>query len=525
MERIAASLVSGILLLTVGAISGIFPFGSLRFLLLALLCVCVMTFFYFQLSYPSLPKRLLDAADRFGARFALVGAIMSGLILSISILFLYHGFDTRIDFDLALRNQAFWRFLHGTGFVSTMDAYGTPISNFGVHSAYIYFPMLPIYALFPCPPTLMILQALMAALGGYLLFRCLKARFTSEIAIGITIVYWITVFINGAVFFGVHEITFAPPFIVLMFDSFFKNNAKRFLLWTFVVLSIKETMPFVVVGFVILALIKRRSWVWWAIPGFMAAAFAAFNFGLVFPLLRSGMAHAYMGLDFLPKSPGDWLKIAPLKLRYPFVLASAFLFVGPFTMYALPALPEIAINMVSMNPNHTAFYAHYTIVIAIVFLVSSAVAIDAGSRNRFLSRIAGDSRRAALWLVMVLILSQAVISPMWIPVLFPRDYSRKVGLWKLIRRIPPQATVMASHGFLAALSSRNRVYSFYNTFNRLKSCDYLMIDESFRPSWYPQDAKHWIEGLMKNPDSDSLFQPEAIDFPYVLMRRRCIDQR
>jgi uncharacterized membrane protein len=462
-------------------------------------------------------QAILNISDRIGNRVALLGALGYGIIMSIAVIWLYNGFDTWIDFDLAIRNQAFWRIIHGAGFVSTMDS---GINNLGIHSAYVYFLIVPIYALFPYPPTLMVCQAAAVALGGYLLFRCLRTRFTSEIAIGVVLAYWISAMVSSAVFHGVHEVTFAPPLIVMMYDSFLRGRLKWFLLWTFALLTVKETMPFVVIGFAILAIVKRRTWKWWGLPVALALVFGAVNFGIVFPLLRSRMGHVYMGLDFLPRNPGEWLGIAPIKMRYLLVLLAPFLFLGPAGAYSLPALSEIVINMISMNPCHTDLNRHYTIFIAIAFLVSSAFAIDAWSRGLYLSRIAGGRRHAALFLVMVLVLSQAVTTPLWTSHLPSFSRHDKSAEWAMVKRISARATVMASHGFLASLSSRQKLYSFYNTFDKINECDYLMVDASFVPEWYPAEVRRTIEALAAHPGADSLFEPLAVDGPCLLMRKR-----
>ena len=176
--------------------------------------------------------------------------------------------------------------------------------------------------------------------------------------------------------------------------------------------------------------------------------------------------------------------------------------------------------MISMNPAHTDLNRHYAIFIAIAFLVSSAFAIDAWSRSPFLISIAGGSRRAALWLVTLLVFSQVVIASLWTSHLPSWSRRDRRAEWAMVDRIPIKAAVMASHGFLAALSSRQKLYSFYNTFDKLNECDYLMIDRSFVPEWYPADIRRKIIGLTANPWADSLFEPVAIDGPYTLMRRK-----
>lgn len=499
------------------AISELYPVGSIRFTAIVAFCSGMAAFAYFELSTQTFAAAMARNVDRFAGKLALAAALAYGVLMIAAVVRLYLGFDTWIDFDLSLRNQAFWRLIHGQGFVSTMDG---GISNFGIHSAYIYLLIVPVYAIFPFPQTLLVAQAIAVALGGYLLFRCLQGRVGPQIALGCCFAYFICTMVSAAVFHGIHEVTFAPPILVLMYDSFFRKRLVPFLGWTFLLLTVKETMPFVVAGFAMLAVFRRRTVAWYAAPMAMAGTCALINFCLVFPHFRTGMNHSYMGLDFLPASVGTWLGVAPTKTLYFLKLISPFLFFGPATLCSLPAVGEAGINLISMNASHTELNRHYTILIGIAFLVSTAFAIDKLSKKEIAIRIAGSSHCAALVLTQMLIAAQLVISPLWILHLpFVGNPNENV-LRHMVNRVPPEATVMASHGFLAALSSRSKVYSFYNTFEKMESSDYLLIDGSFLPKWYPAEVRRTIARLVAVPQSDSAFEPVEVRRPFVLLRKR-----
>ena len=73
----------------------------------------------------------------------------------------YHSFG----FDLGLYDQVFWNTVHGRWWESTMSlGLAQPHSYFGDHFSPIFFAILPIYALFPHPQTLLVVQTAFIAL-------------------------------------------------------------------------------------------------------------------------------------------------------------------------------------------------------------------------------------------------------------------------------------------------------------------------------------------------------------------------
>jgi hypothetical protein len=92
--------------------------------------------------------------------------------------------------------------------------------------------------------------------------------------------------------------------------------------------------------------------------------------------------------------------------------------------------------------------------------------------------------------------------------------------WAMVNLVPAKACVIASHGFLSALSSRGKLYSFYNTFDKFPLCDFLMIDGSFIPEWYPVEVRRKLTAFTENPRSDPLFEPLAVDGKYMLLQRK-----
>ncbi len=86
--------------------------------------------------------------------------------LSAYVVYRYSTFQTNA-FDLGIFNQAFATALRGQWFYETPDLEHIPSGSFlGVHFNLLMFALLPVYALAPAPPTLLVLQTITLGLGA-----------------------------------------------------------------------------------------------------------------------------------------------------------------------------------------------------------------------------------------------------------------------------------------------------------------------------------------------------------------------
>ena len=141
------------------------------------------------------------------------------LILFTSIKFNQHlSFQT--DGDTSIFVQALWNTLHGNFFYSTFDN----ISLLRVHSAYILFLILPIYALIPSPLTLMFIQVFIVSLSAILLyFLCLDLFKSQKISIMVTFAYMFSPFLIKAILYEFHFELFFPLLIFYIFIAYRKK--------------------------------------------------------------------------------------------------------------------------------------------------------------------------------------------------------------------------------------------------------------------------------------------------------------
>jgi len=81
--------------------------------------------------------------------------------------------------DLGIFNQSLWTTLkEGRFFYHTLELFlNQSGSFFAVHFSPVLFLMLPIYALYPKPETLLTLQTIILALGAFPLYLLAKEKF------------------------------------------------------------------------------------------------------------------------------------------------------------------------------------------------------------------------------------------------------------------------------------------------------------------------------------------------------------
>jgi len=149
--------------------------------------------------------------------------------MSFFVLLRFYTFRTNA-FDLGLFNQAFSTALKGKLFYETPDQYIIPSGSFlGTHFSLLMFLILPIYALFPFPQTLLILQTAVIALGAvpiYLVARGVLGRGRLPLVIaGLYLINPATLNMN---LFDFHLEAFLPFFLGMFFYSYVSKRWKLY---------------------------------------------------------------------------------------------------------------------------------------------------------------------------------------------------------------------------------------------------------------------------------------------------------
>lgn len=152
--------------------------------------------------------------------------------MSCVVLLRFYTFRTHA-FDLGIFNQAFSTALHGRLFYETPDLYAVPSGTFlGVHFNLLMFLLLPLYALFPSPQTLLILQTCVVALGAvpvYLIARRILP--TERVAMAMALIFLVNPSILNLNLYDFHLEAFLPFFLGMFIYYYLTANWRGYALF------------------------------------------------------------------------------------------------------------------------------------------------------------------------------------------------------------------------------------------------------------------------------------------------------
>ena len=411
--------------------------------------------------------------NRYSALIVLI--ITAGYIIFFSVVSIlrYNAFNYA-DFDLAVHAQTVWNILHGSIYSSIL---GIPF--LGNHLNFILFLIAPVYAIFPAPQTLLLLQTLfigLAVIPIYLLARDILDRKFALIFSLLYLTYPALNFVNRYEF---HPVAFSIFFLLFMIYYFEKAKFVPFLCLMFLAVLCKENIALGVFFFGLCILFfKTRSLKWSLIPLITAIFWLAlglktmsyFNRGII------DFSSIYNHLGATPLNiignifthPHILLKliftVENMKLLTKLFFPLAFLpLLSPKIL--LISIPFFLQQLLSIRvEDHTIEY-HYAAKI-IPFLFASAIY---GTRLLLKSKFLNRHR----WSFLGVLLIVSTISNSCFGLLpkMPEYFSSRYMMEEIdykkqdfIDRIPEDASVVATFELLPKLSQRKMVFSFHHVY-------------------------------------------------------------
>lgn len=335
---------------------------------------------------------------------------------------------------------------------------GPGFNLWGDHFHPILLLLGPVYALFPSPLTLLIVQNFLVALSVYLLVRFAQQFLGTWLALPLGLAYGLSFGIQQAVEAQFHEVAFALPFLVLSLGHLVTARVKesqshlvKTVLWALPLVLVKEDMGMTVlmIGFVVFL---RSQWLgegkellfpkiqdaapsWaarfsatWdslgqnraASSGLLAMVFgllaSALAVAVILPAFNTGGVFDYADKVDLPGAIADPLQSLAL-MFYPWqksitlgLLLLAGVLVWICSPLALVALPTIAWRFLSPQEGYWEPTWHYSLVLMpVVFLALLDVVAGAQKASQ-----QGDTRRNAAGEMLRLVKTNA---PRVVPVL------------------------------------------------------------------------------------------------------------
>lgn len=180
-----------------------------------------------------------------------VGAAIAFFGLCL-ILLLNRYYSFYASFDQGIFNQVFWNSLHGRFFQSSLSS---SLSTNVVHSgevASVYYHRLgqhftpalliwlPLYALFPSPVTLSVLQVILVTAGGIVLYFLAREYLETPIAAMITASYYGAIALISPTLTNFHDISQIPLFTFSLLLAMEKRKWWLFWLFAIALLAVRE---------------------------------------------------------------------------------------------------------------------------------------------------------------------------------------------------------------------------------------------------------------------------------------------
>ncbi|MER3397720.1 MAG: hypothetical protein C4316_04145 [Chloroflexota bacterium] len=440
------------------------------------------------------------------------GAMVGGLVVSYFAMwatfsYLRHASFHSHAYDLGILAQVMWNTVNGRPFLTTVMFEYT--SNLLAHHfSPILLLIAPLYALWPRPETLLVVQAAALALAA-IPFYCIGRRLGGEATgLALAVAYWLYPAAHYVNLFDFHEIALAVPLLAFALDGFLADRPRRGAVFAGLALLTREEVAIVtaVLG-LWLFLRGQRGWGLGLMAG--GIGWAALTIGWLAPALSGTGKYYYLRrYEWLGSSPGEIA--ATILTRPDYVLGGLltrerldFLLRLLLPLGLLPLLgPELLVLSVPsfgylLLSNYREQYelANQYSAVVIPWLVAAA---GAGAARLFSRRV---SRGAVLGLLLgaslgaYLAYGPGPLGGRFEPQQFTLGPHVEVGR-QILELIPPGAAVSAQSDLVPHLANRENLYTFPNIFG----ADYIVVDTKGSP-WPLKGAEfqRFLERIDRNP--------------------------
>ena len=327
-------------------------------------------------------KRLFAKGSFLKSRLALM-VLCYTVAMSIATI-LRHYFLFSSAWDLGIFNQVFWSTLHGRFFYYTVEPWHGQ-SFFSVHFSPILILLIPFYAIYPHPETLLVLQSFIIALGTVPLYFLAKDELNERLALVLSLLYLTHPLLLGANLFDFHFEAFIPVTLLSTIYFLRKRNMKLYILSLFLSLMSHEYVAFLTLLIILYELVTKikakdelrkitpyailtvSSSIIWMFLAFAVRSYLrnpeTRSMNVLAPVL-SEMGHPLLLLSYLTNNMYG-------KFSYLTVLLAPLLFTSLFSSYILLTLPWLLFAFtLNYDPYYTIGYQYSLVIIPFVYLSS-----------------------------------------------------------------------------------------------------------------------------------------------------------
>lgn len=451
-----------------------------------------------------------------------VGAAIAFFGLCL-ILLLNRYYSFYASFDQGIFNQVFWNSLHGRFFQSSLSSsLSTNVVHSGEVASVSYHRLgqhftpalllwLPLYALFPSPVTLSVLQVILVTAGGIVLYFLARVYLKPPIAAMITASYYGAIALISPTLTNFHDISQIPLFTFSLLLAMEKRKWWVFWLFAILLLAVREDsgIGLFSVGFYMI-LSKRFPRIGLAVCTLSFGYMIALT-NLIMPLFSADISKRFMMERFGQYANGDeastidiiwgivsnpwrllielfspffgtilyllgqWLPLAFVPAISPtawmvagFPLLKLFLGKGESVLsitirYAMTVVPGIFYGAILWWSQHPKAFKPSFRRFWVFCICLSLILTIAFNPNRTLYFLIPDS-----------------INP-WVYVSLPKQWQHSTSVRSLLAQIPPNASVSATTYLIPHLSSRRAIIrvpalQLRNDAKQVVNVDYVIAD-------------------------------------------------
>lgn len=436
--------------------------------------------------------------------------------------------------DLGNYAQSLWNTLRGKPLA--MTTVGRASSRWAVHFEPILLLLVPIYAAFGFPQTLLILQTVIVALGAVPIFLLTRQRLASDLAgLGFATVYLLFPALQAAVIFDFHAVAIAPTSLSFALWFLATRRYRLMAIMTLLAMSCKEEISLMVLMmgvYLWLAQHQRRWGV--AILVISALWFALVNFVIIPTTSLTGDNLYLTRYNHLGNSMGQ---VIGNVLLHPFTSLGAMFSDGDRLRYwvratmpvaftalldpltLLMAVPTMAINTLSSYPpNYQLDRFHYSAAIVPFVTVASInglARLIEFAEPKLKHASPGFLRNALLAMVLLVTLVYQVQfghTPIGRYFRWPIVTEHHHKAERMLAQIPPQAAVAAQNNLVPRLSQRQWIFILPNLPHRDKQADYIALDmhSSLNPYHFVEEYCTHINEFLASSDYGLIFADDGL---------------
>ena len=466
------------------------------------------------------------------------GIIVSAIaFLAITLLLILHRhFTFYSSYDQGIFNQVFWNNLQGNFFQSSLSSqlstnvvHNNEVPYVGYHRLGQHFTpalllWLPIYALFPYPATLSVLQVLLVTSAGIVLYFLAREYVDNTVATFISISFYAANAIAAPTLANFHDISQIPLFVFTLLLAMEKRWWWLFALFSVLILAVREDSGITLFGIGVYMVLSRRFPRIGLIVCTVSFSYLLVLTNLIMPIFSEDISKRFMLERFGQYVEGDeasTLDVIGAMLTQPWLLAIELVTpVGRTIRYLLGQLlpfafiPTVAPAawMIAGFPLLKLLLGKGFSVLAITIRYAMGVVPGLcygailwwGGQGilRFNQPLEALQPRPLsrkfrrFWVVCIgltllftitsnpnrtlYFLIPDSIDP-WVYVSLPEQWQHSGNIYPLMKKIPPEASVSATTYIIPHLSGRRGIIRFpalalRNDENQVETVDYILAD-------------------------------------------------